>query len=154
MPESSLGERVKTNGFCGSNGLSESAESDEVARSWSDHSVQGVHAEQTLLTIQCGGSSFCTEIGNVRQFKGLLDCADVIGLSRDGRECVLVELGGLRRWIAFERSVGGSPLVCIGYQETVGARWQGNVAIGGSNRKVLCWLTSMGAMTIGASPAL
>lgn len=108
-----------------------------------------IGGEQTILTIQCGGSAFRTPMANLRRYRALLDCADAIGLDVGGRECVRVELGGLRRWIAFERVTGGSPLVCIGYQETVGARWRDSVAIGGSNRKVLCWLRPDGSVVVG-----
>jgi len=107
---------------------------------------------KTRLTIQCGGSSFAAPVGSVYNWRAVLDCADSIGLYREGREHVRVELGGLRRWIVFERTVGGSPLFCIGYQETVGATWQGPVAIGGSNRKTLCWLLPDNRVTIGDSP--
>jgi hypothetical protein len=101
-----------------------------------------------ILTIQCGGSTFEAGPHDVARHRALLDCADAIGLVRDGVERVRVELGGLRRWIAFQRNVGGSPLYCIGYQETVGACWRGGLAIGGSNRKVIVRLHPDDTVTI------
>ena len=86
------------------------------------------------LIIHVGGSSLRANFQNLQPWRTLLNCADSIGLARNGDECATVELGGQRRWIAFQKIVGGCPLSCIGYQETVGG------IPGGSNRKVLCWL--------------
>ena len=107
----------------------------------------------TRLTIHIGGSSFENiEPQKIQPWRALLDCADSIGLSQSGVERVRVDLGGLRRWIAFERTVGASPLTCIGYQETVGAIRQGDNVIGGSNRQVLCWLYPSGRVLVGLQP--
>jgi len=106
----------------------------------------------TRLTINTGGSTFNADPRNIQPWRALLDCADSIALSQDGIERVRVDLGGLRRWVAFERISGGSPLTCIGYQETVGAVHRGDSIIGGSNRRVLCWLYPTGKVLVGLQP--
>lgn len=103
------------------------------------------------LTIDVGGSALKADLNNLQPWRALLDNADAIALVQNGNECVRVDLGGLKRWIAFERNVSGSPFACIGYQETVGAQRYGNVVAGGSNRKVLAWLHPSGKVTIGNS---
>lgn len=107
-----------------------------------------------LLTIHCSGSIFNTPLHSIKRWRTVLDCADALSLSVNGAERVHVQLGGLRRWIAFERSVGGSPFAVVGYQETVGATWCGNAYTGGSNRKVLAWVAADGAVSIGAGPGI
>jgi hypothetical protein len=105
------------------------------------------------LAIHCGGSTFSTPLSTVRRWRHVLDCADAISLLQNGAERVHVQLGGLRRWIAFERAIGGSPFACVGYQETVGARPVGLGAYtGGSNRKVLAWVNGGGEVFIGDKP--
>ena len=106
------------------------------------------------LTIYCGASAFSTGFVNLRRWRHVLDCADGISLKHDDAERVRVQLGGLRRWIAFEQSVGGSPFAVVGYQETVGAVWCGNSYTGGSNRKVLAWVRDDSTVSIGDSPAV
>ena len=88
------------------------------------------------LSIDVGGSTLRADPVNLDRWRDLLNCADRIGLAFGSRERVSVNLSGQRRWIAFTRNSCGSPLYCVGYQETVGA-FGGN---SGSNRKVLCWL--------------
>lgn len=105
------------------------------------------------LTIYCGASAFSTGFGNLRRWRHVLDCANGISLRHDGAERVRVQLGGLRRWVAFKQSIGGSPFAVVGYQETVGAVWRGNAYTGGSNRKVLAWVRDDGTVSIGDSPA-
>lgn len=107
----------------------------------------------TSLVIHCGGSTFSTGFGSVRRWRAVLDCADAISVVRDDAEHVRVRLGGLRRWVAFERSIGGSPFAVVGYQETVGAVWHGAAYTGGSNRKVLAWVGADGRVVVGDLPA-
>ncbi|MBU0792325.1 MAG: hypothetical protein KKC55_17960 [Gammaproteobacteria bacterium] len=106
------------------------------------------------LTIYCGASAFSTGFDELRRWRHVLNCADAISLKHDGAERVHVRLGGLRRWIAFEQSVGGSPFAVVGYQETVGAVWHGESYSGGSNRKVLAWVRGDGTVSIGDMPAV
>ena len=106
----------------------------------------------TQLIINVGGSALQANMERVREWRALLDCADSIALSWRGTERVRVDLGGLRRWIAFKRILGGSPFYCIGYQETVGAIHRHGAIIGGSNRKVLAWMTPGGLVSLGDSP--
>ncbi len=110
------------------------------------------------LVIHCGSSTFSTPLAEVRQWKAVLDCADAISLMTGSagreRERVHVRLGGLRRWIAFEQFVGGSPYAVIGYQETVGATRRGYTYTGGSNRQVLAWVNGDGAVSIGEAPGI
>jgi hypothetical protein len=109
---------------------------------------------ETQLIISVGGSALRADIGNLQPWRALLNNADAIAVSRNGKECVRVELDGLKRWIVFERNVSGSPFCALGYQETVGALRRGNVIVGGSNRKVLAWLHPGGRITIGSSPRI
>jgi hypothetical protein len=104
------------------------------------------------LIINLAGSAFAADLGDLRPWRPLLDNAESIALAQNGKERVRVELGGLRRWVAFERKVGGSPLVCLGYQETVGAVRRAGAVIGGSNRKCLAWLHPGGRVFIGDVP--
>lgn len=104
------------------------------------------------LTINVGGSALKADLKNLQPWHALLNNADAIALTQNGKECVRVDLGGLKRWIAFRRNVGGSPLCAIGYQETVGAQRYGDMIVGGSNRKVLAWLHPSGRVTIGNNP--
>jgi len=105
-----------------------------------------------VLAIHCGSSTFSTALDGLKPWRPVLDCADAISLICDNAERVHVRLDGLRRWIAFERTIGGSPFAVIGYQETVGARRQDNTYTGGSNRKVLAWVGEHGGIFIGESP--
>lgn len=102
----------------------------------------------TKLTIEVGGSAFQADLENLQPWRTLLGFADSIGLARDEHEVLRVELGGLRRWIAFKRDSAGSPLYCIGYQETVGAIRNGDQIIGGSSRKTLAWLYPSGQVVL------
>lgn len=104
----------------------------------------------TRLQIESSGSAFLIGLGDVRRWKSVLDCADAIALKRNGVEQLRVQLGGLRRWIAFERSVGGSPLCAIGWQETIGARMGdgGYFVTSGSNRKMIAYLYPDGRVAI------
>lgn len=102
----------------------------------------------TKLTIGISGSVFQADLDNLQPWRALLSCADSIGLARNGSEMVRVELGGLRRWVAFRRNSAGSPLYCIGYQETVGAMRKGNQIVGGSSRKFLAWLHPSGQVVL------
>lgn len=104
------------------------------------------------LIINLAGSAWTADLGDLRPWRPLLDNADSIALARDGEERVRVELGGLRRWIAFNRPVGGSPFACLGYQETIGAIHRGDSIIGGSNRQTLAWLSGDGHVYIGKKP--
>jgi hypothetical protein len=72
------------------------------------------------LIINVGGSALSADLGNLQPWYTLLNCADSIAIQRDERECLRVDLDGLRRWIVFERKEAASPFLCIGYQETVG----------------------------------
>jgi hypothetical protein len=108
----------------------------------------------TKLTIDVGGSALKADLENLQPWRALLDNAAAIALARNGEERVRVELDGLKRWIAFRREFGGSPFVCVGHQETVGARTHGGIIMGGSNRKVLAWLHPGGQVTIGSSPRI
>lgn len=103
---------------------------------------------QPTLTIHCGGSAFATGFEGLARWRAVLDCADAISLAWNGAR-VDVRLGGLRRWVAFLRTVGGSPFCVIGYQETVGALRRGDLYIGGSNRKVLARVGPDGAINVG-----
>ena len=103
----------------------------------------------TRLQIECSGSAFLISLSDARRWKGVLDCADAIVLKRNGVEQLRVQLGGLRRWIAFERFVGGSPLYAIGYQETIGAKASdGGYIVSGSNRKMIAYLYPDGRVAI------
>ena len=106
--------------------------------------VQG----QTGLVIQCGGSVFRADLEAIHRWRGLLDCADQISLTRDGQELVRVRLGGLRRWIAFKQWAAGSPLYGIGFQTTVGATRYGSEYSGGSNFQVVARLHPDGLVDI------
>ena len=106
----------------------------------------------TSLAIHCGGSTFNTSFDGIKRWRPVLDCADAISVVRDDVERVSVRLGGLRRWVAFEQSIGGSPFAVIGYQETVGAVWHGAAYTGGSNRKVLAWVGAGGHVIVGDGP--
>ena len=103
----------------------------------------------TTLSINVGGSAFSADWHSLPTWRVLLDNADSIAIQRDGEERVRVDLGGLRRWIAFSKCVNGSPLYCIGYQETVGAVQRSGLIVAGSNRKVTAWLHPSGRVTIG-----
>lgn len=100
------------------------------------------------LTIGIGGSVLEADLDNLQPWRTLLNCADSIGLIQDKSEAVRVELSGQRRWIAFKRTIGGCPLYAIGYQETVGGMHRQDAVIGGSNRKVLCWLRPDGSVRV------
>ena len=102
----------------------------------------------TELIINLAGSAFIADPEQIQPWRAVLDNADGIALSRDGKERVRVELGGNRRWITFNRITNGSRLYVIGFQETVGAIQRGGLYIGGSNRKVLAWLHPSGGVTI------
>ena len=102
----------------------------------------------TQLIINVGGSALCAELDDLQPWRALLSNADSIALQHNGAVRVRVELSGLKRWIAFNRIVNGSPLRCIGWQETVGAIYRNNAIIGGSNRKVLAWLHPSGRVEI------
>ena len=105
---------------------------------------------ETKLIINLAGSAWTADLGDLRPWYPLLNNADSIALAQNGIERVRVELGGLRRWIAFSRPVGGSPLYVIGHQESVGAIYRnGSVVFSGSNRKVLAWLNASGGVYIG-----
>lgn len=106
----------------------------------------------TQLIINVGGSALKASVERVHEWRALLDCADSIALFWNGAERVQVSLGGLRRWVAFKRTHGGSPLYCIGYQETVGALHRRGATIGGSNRKVLVWMLPGGRIYLGENP--
>jgi hypothetical protein len=108
----------------------------------------------STLAIHCGASTFTTPLDGVREWRAVLDCADAISLWAGSAERVRVRLGGLRRWIAFERTIGSSPYACIGYQETVGAVQRGHAYTGGSNRKVLAWINGDGTVSIGELPSI
>ena len=104
----------------------------------------------TRLKIEApGGSIFEIGLGDVQRWKGVLDCADAIALRRNGVDQLRVQLGGLRRWIAFQRSVGSSPLFAIGWQETIGAKTDdGGYIVSGSNRKMIAFLHPDGRVAI------
>lgn len=106
----------------------------------------------TQLIINVGGSSFAAELDNLQHWQPFLNTADSIAIHRLGEERLRVDLGGLKRWITFEKTVGGSPLVCIGWQETVGATYVNGFPMGGSNRKVLAWLYPNGRVYWGDKP--
>ena len=104
------------------------------------------------LAIYVAGSAFAAPLAEARRHRALLNCADAIGLvdlDNGQRVRVRVDLGGDRRWIAFQED-GGPP--CVGYQETVGAERHGFTTVGGSNRKVLAWLADDGSVRIGEEP--
>ena len=101
------------------------------------------------LVINVGGSSFQTDLNDLNPWRALLDGADTLSLAQNNVERVRVQLGGLRRFIAFRKHIDGSPLYCIGFQETVGALVRGDVYIGGSNRKTMAWLHPSGFVDIG-----
>lgn len=104
---------------------------------------------ETRLKIECSGSTFLVGLGDVRRWKAVLDCADAIALRQNGVDQLRVQLGGLRRWIAFKRSVGGSPLCAIGWQETIGAQTDdGGYIVSGSNRKMIAFLYPNGRVEI------
>ena len=106
----------------------------------------------STLAIHCGASTFAAPLGNVREWRAVLDCADAISLWAGSAERVRVQLGGLRRWIAFERTIDSSPYAVVGYQETVGAERRGHAYTGGSNRKVLAWVGESGPVSVGELP--
>ena len=108
----------------------------------------------STLAIHCGASTFTTPLNGVREWRAVLDCADAISLYAGSAERVRVRLGGLRRWVAFEHTIGGSPCAVIGYQETIGAVRQGHAYTGGSNRKVLAWVNEDGLVSVGELPIL
>ena len=105
----------------------------------------------TELIINVGGSALkTTDFDNLIPWYALLRGADSIALAQNNVERVRVQLGGLRRFIAFRKHIDGSPpLYCIGFQETVGALVRGDVYIGGSNRKTMAWLHPSGRVDIG-----
>lgn len=103
----------------------------------------------TRLQIECSGSAFLISLGDAQRWKTVLDCADAIALRRNGVEQLRVQLGGLRRWIAFERLIGGSPLYAIGWQETIGVEASdGGYITTGSNRKMIAFLHPDGRVAI------
>ena len=104
----------------------------------------------TKLIINVGGSALSTsDFDDLKPWYALLGGADSIALAQNNVERVRVQLGGLRRFIAFKRDNGSSPLHFIGYQETVGAIVREGLYIGGSNRKVIACLHPSGHVEIG-----
>jgi len=105
----------------------------------------------TELIINVGGSSLRTAaFDDLKPWYALLNGADSIALAQNNMERVRVQLGGLRRFIAFRKDIDGKPpLYCIGWQETVGAIQRDGLYIGGSNRKVMVWLHPSGYVDIG-----
>lgn len=103
-----------------------------------------------ILSVECGGRTFNIQPNQVREWKPLLDCADSFVVMDADRPIIRIQLGGTRRWIVYQDSVSGSPVLAVGYQESVGALRKGpNVYVGGSSRKVLCWLLPDGPVTVG-----
>jgi hypothetical protein len=100
------------------------------------------------LVINVGGSALTADLDNLQPWRALLNCADSIAVQRSGREMLRVDLSGHRRWIVFKRNIGGSPLICIGHQETIGVRRVNGRYIGGSNRKTLAWLHPNGRIEV------
>ena len=112
-------------------------------------------SSEPVLVATVGASAFAVDWERIREWGPVLDSAERISLFQDGQERVRVELDEPhKRWIAFRRSVNGSQVACVGYQETVGAIYRGALTIGGSNRRVLSWLDSTGRLTIGSERAL
>lgn len=104
----------------------------------------------TALIINVGGSSLrTTAFDDLKPWYALLQNADSIALAQGGSERIRVQLGGLRRFIAFKKDIDSKPLYCIGWQETVGAIQRGDLYVGGSNRKVMAWLHPSGRVEIG-----
>lgn len=103
------------------------------------------------LKIIVGGSALMADFHNLQPWRALLDSADAIAIQTGPAERLRVDLSGLRRWIAFSKSLNGSPLYCIGWQETVGAIHRNGSIIGGSNRKTMAWLHPSGRVVIGDS---
>jgi len=106
----------------------------------------------TELIINVGGSSLRTAaFDDLKPWYALLSGAESIALAQNNEIRVQVQLGGLRRFIAFKRddNDGKPPLFCIGWQETVGAIQRDGLYIGGSNRKVMVWLHPSGYVDIG-----
>ena len=103
------------------------------------------------LVVEVSGSAFELPFDSQRfakEDRALLDCADGFTLLLSGCPVVSVELDGMRRWIAFEDDVSGSPAYCVGYQETVGAILDGKTYIGGSNRKMIAQIVPGGYVTV------
>jgi hypothetical protein len=96
-----------------------------------------------------GASAFVVDFARIREWKPALDCAHWLSLSVNGAERVRVDISGPRRWVAFQKTVNGSALACIGHQETVGMVKRGETIISGSNRKTLAWLHPSGRVYIG-----
>lgn len=104
------------------------------------------------LSAMVGASTFNIDWDNLQAWKPVLACADSLSLSRNSTDLLRLDLGTTRRWIAFQKTINGSPLACIGYQETVGAIQRGGMTIGGSNRKMLAWIRLDDSIYIGSCP--
>lgn len=96
---------------------------------------------QCTLSAQVGASSFSVPWADLGEWRSVLNCADGLTL-RNETQVLNLDLGGTRRWIAFQKQINGSPLDCVGYQETVA----------GHNRKVLIWHCPNGAFFVGDEP--
>lgn len=104
------------------------------------------------LSAIVGASTFDIDWDNLQAWKPVLACAESLGLSRNGTDLLKLDLNTTRRWIAFQKTINGSPLACIGYQETVGAIQRASVTTGGSNRKMLAWIRPDDSVYIGSCP--
>ena len=98
-----------------------------------------------------GASAFEVDFDRLSVWKPALDCAKWLSLSIGDLEHVRIDLSGSVRWIAFQKIVNGSPITCIGHQETIGLTKRGNTIVSGSNRKTLAWLHPSGRVFIGES---
>ena len=98
-----------------------------------------------------GASAFEIDFDRIPEWKTALDCAQWLSLSIGDHEHVRVDLAANTRWIAFRKIINGSPMSCIGHQETFGVTRQGGIITGGFNRKTLAWLHPSGRVFIGES---
>jgi len=106
---------------------------------------------QCTLSAQVGASSFNVPWTELSEWRSVLGCADGLTLHNE-TQVLSLDLGATRRWIAFQKTINGSPFACIGYQETIGAIQRAEFIIGGRNRKVLAWIQPDNSIHIGSCP--